>query len=135
MGFKPVFLWTDLALWALVIALVAYLLRWPVPVRPVSVLFRRGEWAQYAIIRPARPEDAAALGVLGRQTFLDTFVDGFAIPYPADDLAALLKYLGVEKAVLVGMSQGGYLSLRSTPGYDERIKELTDARVQQQGGL
>ena len=30
----------------------------------------------------------------------------------ADDLAALLKFLGVEKAVLVGMSQGGYLSLR-----------------------
>lgn len=30
----------------------------------------------------------------------------------ADDLAALLKHLGVEKAVLVGMSQGGYLSLR-----------------------
>ena len=33
----------------------------------------------------------------------------------ADDLAALLKYLGVEKAVLVGMSQGGYLSLRCAP--------------------
>jgi len=30
----------------------------------------------------------------------------------ADDLVALLKHLGVERAVLVGMSQGGYLSLR-----------------------
>ena len=45
-----------------------------------------------ALIRPARLEDAEALGVLGRQTFLDTFVaeDGFAIPYPAADLAAFL---------------------------------------------
>ncbi|CAN5171569.1 N-acetyltransferase [soil metagenome] len=38
------------------------------------------------LIRSARPEDADALGVLGRQTFIDTFVDGFGIPYPADDL-------------------------------------------------
>ena len=45
-----------------------------------------------AVIRPARPEDAEALGALGRKTFIDTFVagDGFAIPYPADDLAAFL---------------------------------------------
>ena len=45
-----------------------------------------------ATIRAARAEDAEALGALGRQTFLDTFVaaDGFAIPYPADDLAAFL---------------------------------------------
>ena len=33
------------------------------------------------VIRPARPEDAAALGALGRQTFIDTFVEGFGIPY------------------------------------------------------
>ncbi len=45
-----------------------------------------------AVIRPPRPEDAAALGALGRQTFIDTFVaqDGFAIPYPAADLEAFL---------------------------------------------
>jgi len=42
------------------------------------------------LIRPARPDDAEPLGVLGRQTFIDTFVDGFGIPYPADDLAAFL---------------------------------------------
>jgi GNAT superfamily N-acetyltransferase len=46
-----------------------------------------------ALIRPARPDDAAPLGALGRQTFIDTFVaaDGFAIPYPAEDLAAFLE--------------------------------------------
>ncbi|WP_395942549.1 GNAT family N-acetyltransferase [Brevundimonas sp.] len=42
------------------------------------------------VIRPARPEDAAALGALGRQTFIDTFVDGFGIPYPEADLKAFL---------------------------------------------
>jgi GNAT superfamily N-acetyltransferase len=42
------------------------------------------------VIRLATDADAEALGVLGRQTFIDTFVDGFGIPYPADDLAAFL---------------------------------------------
>lgn len=45
------------------------------------------------IIRPATDADANALAVIGRQTFIDTFVaaDGFAIPYPADDLEAFLE--------------------------------------------
>ena len=45
------------------------------------------------LIRAARPDDAEALGALGRQTFIDTFVaeDGFAIPYPAEDLEAYLE--------------------------------------------
>lgn len=43
-----------------------------------------------AVIRPARPEDAEALGALGRQTFIDTFVTGFGIPYPQADLGAFL---------------------------------------------
>jgi ribosomal protein S18 acetylase RimI-like enzyme len=42
------------------------------------------------VIRPARPDDAAALGALGRQTFVDTFVEGFGIPYPEADLKAFL---------------------------------------------
>lgn len=44
------------------------------------------------ILRSARPADAAPLGALGRQTFIDTFVaaDGFAIPYPAEDLNGFL---------------------------------------------
>jgi len=43
-----------------------------------------------AVIRPARPDDAPALAELGRQTFIDTFVTGFGIPYPAGDLAGFL---------------------------------------------
>lgn len=42
------------------------------------------------VIRTPTAADAEGLGVLGRQTFIDTFVDGFGIPYPADDLAAFL---------------------------------------------
>lgn len=43
-----------------------------------------------ATIRPATLDDAAALGALGHQTFVDTFVTGFGIPYPVEDLEAFL---------------------------------------------
>ncbi|HWW12117.1 MAG TPA: GNAT family N-acetyltransferase [Brevundimonas sp.] len=43
-----------------------------------------------ALIRPARNEDAQALADLGRETFVDTFVTGFGIPYPEADLNAFL---------------------------------------------
>ena len=40
------------------------------------------------VLRPARADDVEALSVLKRDTFRETFVDGgFAITYPADDLA------------------------------------------------
>ncbi len=44
------------------------------------------------LIRPATDADAPALADLGRQTFIDTFVaaDGFAIPYPPEDLGVFL---------------------------------------------
>ncbi|MBU1347066.1 MAG: GNAT family N-acetyltransferase [Alphaproteobacteria bacterium] len=62
-----------------------------------------------ALIRPARPEDAKALGVLGRQTFIDTFVadDGFAIPYPADDLAAFLEASFSTDATAMKLAEPG----------------------------
>jgi pimeloyl-ACP methyl ester carboxylesterase len=42
----------------------------------------------------------------------------------ADDLAALLKHLGIERAVLAGMSQGGFLSLRAALTHPEMVKAL-----------
>lgn len=42
----------------------------------------------------------------------------------ADDLAALLAHLGVQQAVLVGMSQGGYLSLRCALAHPEIVRAL-----------
>ena len=43
-----------------------------------------------AVIRPARLEDAPALVDLSRRTFLQTFVEDFAIAYPAQDLDPFL---------------------------------------------
>ncbi|MES2835502.1 MAG: GNAT family N-acetyltransferase [Pseudomonadota bacterium] len=59
------------------------------------------------VIRPPTAADAAALGALGRQTFIDTFVDGFAIPYPADDLAAFLDASFEPDALLKKLAEPG----------------------------
>jgi GNAT superfamily N-acetyltransferase len=60
-------------------------------------------------IRAARPEDAEALGALGRQTFIDTFVaeDGFAIPYPAADLSAFLDASFATSAMKTKLAEPG----------------------------
>lgn len=42
----------------------------------------------------------------------------------ADDLAALLAHLGVERAVLAGMSQGGFLSLRCALTHPKIVRGL-----------
>lgn len=42
----------------------------------------------------------------------------------ADDLAALLKHLGIGQAVLAGMSQGGYLSLRCALTHPQQVRAL-----------
>lgn len=41
-------------------------------------------------IRAARPDDAPALCRLAEETFVETFVEGFQIAYPPDDLQAFL---------------------------------------------
>ena len=43
-------------------------------------------------IRRARPEDAETLSRLARATFLETFVEGFAIPYPPEDLERFMAH-------------------------------------------
>lgn len=42
----------------------------------------------------------------------------------ASDLLGLLDHLGIDAAVLAGMSQGGYLSLRATLTAPERVRAL-----------
>ena len=39
------------------------------------------------IIRSASPDDVERLAALKLETFRETFLDGFAIPYPTEDLA------------------------------------------------
>lgn len=60
-----------------------------------------------AVIRPAVEADAEALGTLGRQTFIDTFVEGFGIPYPADDLAAFLEASFSAEAIRAKLKEPG----------------------------
>lgn len=42
----------------------------------------------------------------------------------ADDAIALLDHLGVDRAVLAGMSQGGFLSLRAALAHPDRVRAL-----------
>lgn len=42
----------------------------------------------------------------------------------ADDAVGLLNHLGIDKAIFVGMSQGGFLSLRAALRYPERVHAM-----------
>lgn len=42
----------------------------------------------------------------------------------ADDAIGLMDHLGIEQAVLIGMSQGGYLSLRAALAHQDRVRAL-----------
>jgi pimeloyl-ACP methyl ester carboxylesterase len=42
----------------------------------------------------------------------------------ADDAVGLLDHLGIERAVFVGMSQGGFLSLRAALAHPERVRAV-----------
>ncbi|WP_252865625.1 GNAT family N-acetyltransferase [Brevundimonas diminuta] len=59
------------------------------------------------VIRPACPDDAAALAVLGRQTFIDTFVTGFGIPYPTADLTMFLDASFNAEAITKKLAEPG----------------------------
>ena len=50
--------------------------------------------------------------------------DPFTYYDSANDLAALLAHLGVQQAVLAGMSQGGYLSLRCALTHPDLVRAL-----------
>lgn len=51
----------------------------------------------------------------------------------ADDLAALLRHLGIRSAVLAGMSQGGFLSMRCALTHPEVVRALV--LIDTQSGL
>ncbi|WHS59815.1 alpha/beta hydrolase [Pseudomonas sp. G2-4] len=48
----------------------------------------------------------------------------FSLWDSADDLSALLVHLNIDKAVLLGISQGGYVSLRAALRYPEKVQAL-----------
>ncbi len=70
------------------------------------------------LLRPARPQDAPALARLARETFHETFVEGFAIPYPEMDLAAFYATAYATEAALawIGDPTGQVLVLEEPEG-------------------
>lgn len=50
--------------------------------------------------------------------------DHFTYWDSADDAAALLDHLGIDQAVWVGMSQGGFLSLRGALTHPDKVKAI-----------
>jgi pimeloyl-ACP methyl ester carboxylesterase len=57
------------------------------------------------------------------QTAGDT-LEPFSYYDSADDVAALLAHLGIEQAVLAGMSQGGFLSMRCALTHPDKVRAL-----------
>lgn len=54
-----------------------------------------------------------------------TLADGpFTYWDSADDAVALLDHLGIDRAVFVGMSQGGFLSLRAALAHPDRVAAI-----------
>ncbi len=58
------------------------------------------------------------------KTATDGPVEAFSYYDSANDLAALLRHLDIPRAVFVGMSQGGYLSLRAALKHPELVRAL-----------
>lgn len=57
--------------------------------------------------------------------FGDTAATGaFSYWDSADDAVGLLDHLGIDRAVFVGMSQGGFLSLRAALAHPDRVRAL-----------
>lgn len=61
-----------------------------------------------AVVRPAGAGDAAALARIGERTFRETFLEDFAIPYPAADLAAWLPTVYGEAAMAARLADPAF---------------------------
>jgi 3-oxoadipate enol-lactonase len=54
----------------------------------------------------------------------------YTLEFFVDDLLGLLDYLGIERAVLCGLSMGGYIALRAIERNPERVRGLILADTQ-----
>ncbi|MFC7175775.1 alpha/beta fold hydrolase [Halosegnis marinus] len=54
----------------------------------------------------------------------DRYADEYDLDDLADDYAALLDGLGIESAVLVGMSMGGFTALRAAEHHPDRVEAI-----------
>ncbi len=63
-----------------------------------------------ALVRSAILSDAPSLAAIGRTTFVQTFMEDFAIPYPTDDIAAYLNKNYTEDAVRAMLQESGAMT-------------------------
>ena len=63
-----------------------------------------------ALIRSATLSDASSIAALGRLTFVQTFMEDFAIPYPPDDIAAYLHKSYSDNAVREMLQEPGAMT-------------------------
>jgi pimeloyl-ACP methyl ester carboxylesterase len=95
--------------------------------REPSVVFSHGFLMDHEMFAPQVDALSGEFRTItwDQRGFGQTPADGpFTCWDSADDVLALLDHLGIEQAVLVGMSQGGFLSLRAALTAPERVKAL-----------
>ncbi len=93
-----------------------------------AVLFSHGFLMDHTMFDPQVEALAPALRCIrwDARGFGATQEDGAPFTYwdSAADAVALLDHLGVDSAAWVGMSQGGYLSLRAALAHPDRVRAL-----------
>ena len=94
-----------------------------------AVILAHGFMMDHTMFDPQLPALVPEFRVirLDERTFGQTIYDGQPFDYwdSARDCLALLTHLGIERAVVGGMSQGGFLSLRAALLAPERMIALT----------
>lgn len=92
------------------------------------VVFSHGFLMDHEMFAPQVTDLADIYRVItwDQRGFGETGSDGRPFTYwdSARDLFGLLDHLGIERAVLAGMSQGGYLSLRAALLHPDRVRAL-----------
>jgi pimeloyl-ACP methyl ester carboxylesterase len=93
-----------------------------------TIIFSHGFLMDHEMFAPqvSALSDSHRVVTWDERGFGDTAFDGEAFSYwdSARDCLGLLDHLGVERAVLAGMSQGGFLSLRAALLAPERVRAL-----------
>ncbi|MBI2618799.1 MAG: alpha/beta fold hydrolase [Ignavibacteriales bacterium] len=73
----------------------------------------------------ALPQEYRAISYDVRGHGQSDVADGqYSIEFFVDDLVDLMDHLGLKKAVLCGLSMGGYIALRATERHPNRVKAL-----------
>jgi 3-oxoadipate enol-lactonase len=93
-----------------------------------AVIFSHGFLMDHEMFDPQRDALAPDYRVIAwdERGFGDTEFDGQPFTYwdSAKDCLGLLDHLGIQQAVLAGMSQGGFLSMRAALLAPERVRAL-----------